>query len=112
MHPRQPIRPVLPCCTGEHELVLAQPAQLAWLPADRHVMLVLELLLLTDPPPSSRPGVPPSIDASSAELADAPGTTVLGWTAVSPFAWQGGSLEPAVACGQHQVSLESAPAWC
>ena len=84
--------------------MLTQPASLAWLPADRHVMLVLELLLHTDPPPSSRGG-PAGGNAvpNAAELADAPGTTVLGWTAVAPFTWQAGSLQPAVDSGQHQV---------
>lgn len=84
--------------------MLTQPASLAWLPADRHVMLVLELLLHTDPPPRSRGG-PAGGNAvpNAAELADAPGTTVLGWTAVAPFTWQAGSLQPAVASGQHQV---------
>ena len=80
-------------------------AALAWLPADRCVALVLELLLLADP--AATPGQLAASDGGGcSSLGGGSGETVLGWAAVDPFCWSqagSGGLQAAVAEGPAQV---------
>lgn len=84
---------------GKHELVLqlAGDAPLAWLPCDRHVVVLLELLFAPAPPGASR--------SSSTGGCGGDGglEAVLGWAAVSPFLRGGGSAQATLAEGPHQV---------
>ncbi|KAL4443404.1 hypothetical protein ABPG75_011141 [Micractinium tetrahymenae] len=87
---------------GEHLLVLGRDAPLAWVPTDRRVVLVLELVLA--------PGSGGSSNGGEAGLGS---ELVLGWTAVAPFRWHGGgsssSTVAALAEGPHLAALRSGP---
>lgn len=91
---------------GQHELVAAGEAHLAWLPADRCVALVLELLLLGGCA-ATTPACQQAVSDGSSGSGGG-GEAVLCWAAVDPFSWRhlgGGSLQAAVAEGPAQVSV-------
>lgn len=92
---------------GQHTLTVAGGAHLAWLPADRFVVLVLELVLLQAGSGSAAMRLN---QGNGSEVGSIGRETVLGWTAVAPFTWPDSSSEAMLAEGPHQVGWSATAA--